>query len=152
MDQPLIIIAAIVAIAFASKVHAASFDELMTRAIRDGSASGELTGKVADRIKAATHSKEKTLAKAERISSEPDGCHFFKFTITQPGVPNTEGKVIGDYKTVTKSKFCADDRKEQHQPEVIECSVGGVSCMPQAKSTATPTPRTSDGKQRQSKN
>ena len=63
-------------------------------------------------------------------------CEVFTFTLTQPQIPDRSGKIVGDYVTVTRSTFCPGDRKNQYKPEVIACSVGGVSCMPGAQVAA----------------
>lgn len=133
MDQPIIIIAALAALTLASNVHAITPQELMTKAMRDGKAQGELTGSVADQIRSATRSTAKTLGKFERVEVQADRCEIYTFTITQPQVPDMTGKIVGDYVTTSRSKFCPDNRKDQHQPEIIACSVGGVSCMPGAQ-------------------
>ena len=50
MDHLLIIVAAVAALAFSSKVHAITPQDLMTKAMRDGKAQGELTGSMADQL------------------------------------------------------------------------------------------------------
>jgi len=130
MDHLLIIVAAVAALAFSSKVHAISPHELMTKAMRDGKAHGVLTGSMADQLKAATHSTADTIAKIERVETMANRCEVYTFTVTQPQIPDRSGKIVGDYVTVTRSKFCPNDRKNQYKPEVIACSIGGVSCMP----------------------
>jgi len=136
MDHLLIIVAAVAALAFSSKVHAITPQDLMTKAMRDGKAQGELTGSMADQLKAATHSTAATLGKIERIETMANRCEVFTFTLTQPQIPDRSGKIVGDYVTVTRSTFCPGDRKNQYKPEVIACSVGGVSCMPGAQVAA----------------
>ena len=115
--------------AFCLATQAVTPEILMNQAIRDGKASAILTGPVADNMRRITHSTAETQAKIERMSIEPDNCHFYKFTVTQPQVPARSGAIIGDYVTVSKTKVCPDDR-EQSPPEVIGCMIGGQSCMP----------------------
>lgn len=129
---------ALFALTFVLQAHAITPDLLMDQALRNGKANGVLTGDLADKIKAATHSKEQTLGAIERISIEPDKCHFYKFTVTQPNIPNRSGAIVGDYVTVYKSKICPDDRA-QPPAEVIECRVGNVSCMPPAHAASAPS-------------
>lgn len=130
---------ALLALAFALQAHAITPDLLMDQALRNGKASGVLTGDLADNLKAVTHSQEPTLAAIERMSIEPDKCHFYKFTVTQPKIPNRSGEIVGDYVTVYKAKVCPDDRK-QPPTEVIDCRVGNVSCMPSAPAASTQAP------------
>lgn len=132
MTQPIIIIATLAALALSSRVHAITPQDLMTKAMRDGKAQGELTGSLSQQIKSATRSTAQTLGKIERVEVLADRCEIYTFTVTQPHVPDTSGKIVGDYVTTSRSKFCPDNRKDQHKPEVIACSVGGVSCMPVA--------------------
>ena len=119
---------------FAAQASALTPDAMMSVAIHSGSASGELTGDLANEIKAMTRSTAATRGEIVRLSIEPDKCHIFKFTVTQPDVPNVKGEIVGDYVTVTKTKVCPDDRKTP-PPEVIDCRIGKVSCMPAAKAT-----------------
>lgn len=139
MKHKIFKLAALFALAFSFQVHAITPDLLMDQALRDGKASGVLTGALADNIKALTHSNESTLATIERISIEPDQCHFYKFTVTQPKIPNRSGEIVGDYVTVYKSKICPDNRA-QPPSDVIDCRVGNVSCMPSTPVAAPKAP------------
>jgi hypothetical protein len=121
---------ALLAIAIAaSQVYAYTSDELFNTAMTTGIAEGVLTGVVADRLKQQTHSIEPTQAKLERIATAINGCQTFKLTIIQPKIPKREGGFAGDYTAVTKPVVCNDGR-EQAPPEVLDCKVGTVSCMP----------------------
>lgn len=122
----------------ASTSQAITPHDLMTEAMAKGVASGELTGEMADQIKRATRSKAATIGKIERVSVQADKCEIYNLTITQPDIPDMSGKIVGDYVTVTRSKFCPDKRKDQRQPELIACSVGPVSCMPGGQGISTP--------------
>lgn len=130
------IIAGIAAMALASTARAITPHDLMTEAMAKGKASGELTGEMADQIKKATRSKAATMGKIERMAVQADKCEIYNVTVTQPDIPDMSGKIVGDYVTVTRSKFCPDKRKDQRQPELIACSVGPVSCMPGGQSSA----------------
>lgn len=119
--------------------HAMTADEMMSQAYRQGRASGELTGLIADQVKSATHSLAATRGLAERVSIGNDGCYTVRFTVTQPDVPDVRGGVVGDYVTVTKFVTCPDNR-EQAEPQIIECRIGAVSCLPPGAKTAPQSP------------
>ncbi len=110
-------------------------EELMARAMRDGKASAELTGPLADAIKAKTRSKAATQATFEKGGDAGDGCKFFISTVVQSDIPSTKGDIVGDYVTVARTKVCP--KTGQHPPEILDCKVGPHSCMP-AKASSTP--------------
>lgn len=139
MKQNGFALTALTALLVASSADATTPAELMSQAIRSGKASGELTGAVSDDIKSQTHSTAPTFATFERMSIDSGGCHVYKFTLIQNRVPNRAGQIVGDYLTVSKNKVCPDDR-EQAPPEVIDCHIGGVSCMPPKASIAASGP------------
>jgi hypothetical protein len=68
-------------------------EELMARAMRDGKASAELTGPLADAIKAKTRSKAATQATFEKGGDAGDGCKFFISTV----VPEILDCKVGPY-------------------------------------------------------
>lgn len=110
------------------QVHALTSEELFAAAMERGSASGVLTGNVADRLKKETHSTEPTQASLVRGQMTADGCQYFKLTLIQPKVPTRDGGFAGDYITVSKVHSCKDDRETP--PVLLDCKVGNVSCMP----------------------
>lgn len=111
------------------QAHAVTADDLMKEAFRVGRSKGELTGAIANNFKKTTHSNEPIQASAELVSIDKDKCQIYKFTLLQSKIPNRAGQIVGDYMTVTKTKFCPDNR-EQEPPQVIDCRIGGASCMP----------------------
>lgn len=112
----------------AFQVQAMTSEELFAAAMDKGSASGVLTGNVADRLKKETRSTEPTHASLVRGDLTADGCQYFKLTLTQPKVPTRDGGFAGDYTTVSKVHTCKDDRETP--PVLLDCKVGPVSCMP----------------------
>lgn len=116
-------------LALTQAAHAVSAEDLMEEAVRAGKSSGELTGGVAEHLKKITHSTDPTQARIERIGEDGSGCQTYKFTITQPNIPSRQGAVVGDYVTVTKNRFCQDN-KARESTEVIDCHIGAISCMP----------------------
>jgi hypothetical protein len=107
---------------------AATPSELMDKAMKAGTSSGELTGAMAEAIKQATHSTDPTVAILERLE-DVGGCQYFKFTLSQANVPFVNGGSAGEYRTVTKVGTCRGDAKP-NPPIVLECKVGKTSCMP----------------------
>jgi hypothetical protein len=122
------IILAGIAVVACSSAQAITSDDLMQIAMTKGSASGELTGPVADAIKKTTHSNDPTLAVLKKLE-EKGGCQFFELKITQPNIPTTDGKIAGDYVTTTKVGTCRGD-KSAPAPVVLSCAVGPINCMP----------------------
>ena len=120
---------AIAALFCGVKALAVTPDILMSKAIEHGNSSGVMTGKISDDIKVQTHSKEPVFASVDRVSIDSDKCHLYNFTIKQSQIPNRAGGIVGDYVTVSQSKACPDDRA-QTPSVVIDCHIGGVSCMP----------------------
>lgn len=113
----------------ATQACAVTSDELMSTAIQKGMAKGILTGELGDSIKKQTHSNDPTQLTVEIVPPFKAGCHTFKLTLVQPNVPTRDGKNAGDYLSVTKVEKC-EKQPNQIEPEVIDCKVGGVSCMP----------------------
>lgn len=113
-------------------------DELMSRAMREGKASAELTGPLADAIKARTRSGAAIQATFEKAGDAGAGCKFFKSTLVQPDIPSTQGTVVGDYVTVARTKVCPNTG--QHPPQIVDCTVGPHSCMPASVSSAPKRP------------
>lgn len=120
--------AAFALLTMAASAHAFTSEELFSTAMSKGIAKGVLTGDVSDRLKKETHSVEPTQAILEKGGVTPEGCQIFKFTLNQPKVPLRQGGFAGDYVTVTKVVTCKGGANPQ--PVVLDCSVGGVSCMP----------------------
>lgn len=120
--------AAFALLTMAVSANAFTSDELFSTAMSKGVAKGVLTGEVSDRLKKETHSVEPTQAILEKGTLTPEGCQTFKFTLNQPKVPLRQGGFAGDYVTVTKVVSCKGGVSPQ--PVVLDCSVGGVSCMP----------------------
>ncbi|MFN5095817.1 MAG: hypothetical protein ACK5BY_02810 [Limnohabitans sp.] len=110
-------------------------EELMARAMRDGRASSELTGPLADSIKSLTRSKAATRASIELAGDAGAGCKFFKVTLVQPDVPSVAGPLVGDYMTVSRTRVCPDSG--QGEPEILECRIGALSCMPQKAASSS---------------
>lgn len=122
-----------------SSALAVTPDILMSKAIEYGNSSGEMTGKISDDIKVQTHSKEPVFASVKRMSIDSEKCHLYNFTIKQTKIPNRAGVIVGDYVTVSRSKVCPDDRAETPSV-VIDCHIGGVSCMPEKSANSRPRP------------
>jgi hypothetical protein len=127
MKHKLIKLAAFAFLALSANAQALTMDELMGKAVRTGSASGELSGAVSDSLKKATRSVAPTHIAIERVS-EDDKCKTMRVTLTQPKVPNTSGGFVGDFVTVSQNVMCSDDRP-QANPKVIECRIGPDNCM-----------------------
>lgn len=128
MKKSIVYFAGVIAMLSASRVFPTTPGDLMSQAMASGKASGVLTGSIADDLKTKTRSIDPTQAVIERIGSDADKCQVFTVTLTQPNVPTRSGGNAGDYTTVTKTKLCPDNR--EFPPEVIDCRVGNVSCMP----------------------
>lgn len=127
MTNSLLTLAAVALFALSSHVHALTMDDLMGKAARTGSASGELSGQVSDSLKKATRSVAPTHMAVERLSDDGT-CKTMRVTLTQPNVPSTTGGIVGDYVTVSENVLCSDDRP-QATPKVIECRIGPDNCL-----------------------
>lgn len=119
----------------ASAANAVSPEELMSRAMRDGKASADLTGPLADSIRAVTRSKATTRATIELAGDAGGGCKFFRVTVIQPDIPSAGGGLVGDYMTVSRTRVCPDTG--QGEPEIIDCRIGVRTCMPQRATSST---------------
>ena len=123
-----IILFAAISMLFLESAWSITPEELMSRAMRDGKATAELTGPLADAIKAKTRSKAPTQATFEKGGDAGGGCKYFISTVVQADIPSTQGDIVGDYITVARTKVCP--KTGQHPPEILDCRVGPHSCMP----------------------
>lgn len=123
-----VLLAAIVASNFA---QAETVDSMMARAYSDGKASGEVTGKFAEGLRASTRSLAVPRADVKREGIAANGCATFRVAITMPQVPDTKGQIVGDYVTTSRFTLCPGDQPNP-PPQVLDCKVGPHSCMPPA--------------------
>lgn len=98
-------------------------------AMREGKSRGILVGAEAAALKAQSHSNDLTLVDVAKGESLADGCQIMYMTLNQPNVPTTTGANAGNYVAQTKFTLCRDGRSPL--VEVVGCTVGMRSCMPQ---------------------
>ena len=109
--------------------------EALMASVIDGtstSAEGEVTGDLAQMLKAATHSTAKPRIRFENLGKNGD-CFKINQTLTVPDVPSKDGKIVGDWVNVTRINLCKDGKNPPGLPgqELISCRIGKFPCPPQ---------------------
>lgn len=109
-------------------------EELFTMAMTQNSFTGEklVRGGFADEYKNVTRSSGNTYASIERMGQTKDGCDILNLKVRQTEIPAKNGKIIGDYITVTRLAICSNGAEPQFDKssEVIDCVIANTSCMP----------------------
>lgn len=129
----LLFVLAVSARAFASPVDVVEPEALLARVIDDpkSKAEGPLSGVIAKNLQVATHSKATPRIKFENLGKTGD-CFKINQTLTVPDVPDTSGKIVGDWVMVTRLNICKDNKLPAgmlpQQP--VSCSIGGKQCPP----------------------
>lgn len=129
----LIVLLAISAHSFAAGEDAPKPEALLAKAIENpkAKAEGPLSGVIAQNLQVATHSKATPRIRFENLGKSGD-CYKINQTLTVPDVPDTTGKIIGDWVMVTRLNICKDNKLPAGMlpQEPVSCSIGGKPCPP----------------------
>lgn len=126
--------ALLIAGAVAAQPAAITPEELFTMAMTQNNFTGEklVRGGFADEYKNVSRSTGDTYASIERMGKTKDGCDILNLKVRQTEIPAKNGKIIGDYITMTRLAICSNGAEPRFDKsaEVIDCIIANKSCMP----------------------
>jgi hypothetical protein len=119
---------------FVSNASALTVDELVYSVLETGQPrEAQITkGPWVEFMQKNTRSNGFPLVKVTREGRDAQGCWRFLQDTTMPDIPTQGGKIIGDYRTVSKVIACPKGAvpKGEERVTVVLCEIGGKSCMP----------------------